>query len=185
MTISLDQAPLWEWTKSVPTLAEDPVSGLDPNAITVSEIVDIDAPARIVWQILTDMPRYNEWNPFCIRAISTLEMGAAVEMTLWSYAVPGTLVPNLEYVCAKDEEQMLSWELPHSDFWPYPARRDQVIEKTGDNSCRYISTDAFLGANGIHVFNFAGPWVKRAFDDSARALKARAEMMYRAEQEKA
>ncbi|OZA66879.1 MAG: polyketide cyclase, partial [Sphingomonadales bacterium 39-62-4] len=36
--------------------------------------------------------------------------------------------------------------------------------------------------NGIHVFRFAGPWVKRAFDDSARALKARAEELYAQEQ---
>jgi hypothetical protein len=31
------------------------------------------------------------------------------------------------------------------------------------------------------VFRFAGPWVKRAFDDSGRALKARAEELYAAE----
>jgi hypothetical protein len=31
------------------------------------------------------------------------------------------------------------------------------------------------------VFRFAGPWVKRGFDDTARALKARAEALYAAE----
>jgi len=172
---------LLDWMNSHPTLADDPVSGFDPEAVTVSETVAIDAPARIVWAILTDMPRYNEWNPFCVRAESTLDMGAAVHMKLVSYAAPGSLVPNCEYICAFDPERMISWELPHSDFWPYPARRDQVIEATGPESCRYVSTDAFLGANGIHVYRFAGPWVKRAFDDSGRALKARAEELYAAE----
>ncbi len=169
---------LLEWMKTHPTLADDPVSGLDPDAITVSETVEIATPARVVWQVLTDMPRYNEWNPFCVKAESTLEMGAAVNMKLMNYAVPGSIVPNCEYICANDPERLLSWEMVHSDFWPYPARRDQVIEATGPESCRYFSTDAFLGANGIHVFRFAGPWVKRAFDDSARALKARAEELY-------
>lgn len=173
---------LLDWMKSHPTLADDPVSGFDPDAVTVSETVEIAAPARVVWAVLTDMPRYNEWNPFCVRASSTLEMGAAVDMTLVNYAVPGTLVPNCEYICAFEPERMISWEMVHSDLWPYPARRDQVIEPTGDASCRYFSTDAFLGANGIHVFRFAGPWVKRAFDDSARALKGRAEMLYAQEQ---
>jgi hypothetical protein len=129
------------------------------------------------------MDRYNEWNPFCVRAVSDLEMGAPVEMTLVNYAARGSLVPNLEYICALEPEHMLSWEMKHSDAWPYPARRDQVIEKTGENSCRYFSTDAFLGRNGIHVFNFAGPWVKCAFDDSAGALKARSEILYAAEKE--
>ena len=172
---------LLDWMKHHPTLAADPVAGLDPHAITISQTVDIAAPARVVWQVLTDLPRYNAWNPFCVRAQSTLELGAAVDMTLVNYAVPGSLVPYCEYVCAVEPERLIAWELPHSEAWPYPARRDQVIEPTGAASCRYFSTDAFLGANGIHVFRFAGPWVKRAFDDTAVALKARAEALYAAE----
>jgi hypothetical protein len=168
-----------DWMKNAPRLADDPQHGFDPDAVTVSETVDIAAPARLVWDILVDLPRYSEWNPFCVRAESTLEPGAAVSMTLVNYAVPGTLVPNCEYICAFEPEHMLSWELPHHDAWPYPARRDQIIEATGPESCRYHSTDAFLGRNGIHVFRFAGPWVKRAFDDTARALKARAEAFHR------
>ena len=171
---------LLDWMKNAPTLADDPIAGFDPEAVTESITVDIDAPARVVWDILTDMPRYNEWNPFCVRAISTLEMGAAVEMTLVNYASPGSLVPNLEYICAFEPERMISWEMKYTDAWPYPARRAQVIEAPGPNSCRYFSTDAFLGNNGIHVFRFAGPWVKRGFDDSARALKARAEAFFAA-----
>ena len=172
---------LLDWMTHHPSLAQDPVEGLNPDAITVSETVDIAAPARVVWQVLTDMPRYNEWNPFCVKAESTLEMGAAVNMKLMNYAVPGSIVPNCEFICALEPERLISWALPHSDAWPYPARRDQVIEPTGADSCRYFSTDAFLGANGIHVFRFAGPWVKRAFDDSGRALKARAEELYATE----
>ncbi|WP_082430961.1 SRPBCC domain-containing protein [Novosphingobium sp. KN65.2] len=172
-----------DWMKNAPKLNDDPVSGFDPDAVTVGDTVEIDAPARIVWDILTDLARYAEWNPFCVRAVSTLEMGAAVEMTLVNYAAPGSLVPNCEYICAFEPERLLSWEMIHSDAWPYPARRDQIIEATGDNTCRYHSTDAFLGNNGIHVYRFAGPWVKRAFDDSARALKARAEAMFTALEE--
>lgn len=171
---------LLEWMKSAPTIETDPDAGFDPDAVTVSETVDIAAPARVVWDILCDMPHYAEWNPFCVRAVSTLEMGAPVHMTLMNYAVPGTLVPNCEYICAFEPERMISWEMPYTEAWPYPARRDQVIEATGPESCRYFSTDAFLGTNGIHVHRFAGPWVKRAFDDSARALKARAEAMHAA-----
>ena len=160
------------------SLAEDPIHGFDPDAVVVSETVDIAAPANIVWTILTDLPRYNEWNPFCMRAVSTLDIGAPVDMMLLNYVEPGRLVPNREYVCAFEPGKRLSWELPHVDEWPYPARRDQIIETTGLQSCRYHSTDAFFGINGIHVMRFAGPWVKRGFDDTARALKARAEAMH-------
>ena len=164
-----------EWMQHAQSHIEDPVTGFDPDAVTVSLKVEIAAPAAVVWEILCDMPRYNEWNPFCIRAESDLQLGAPVHMTLVNYAVPGTLAPNCEYICALEPERLISWEMHHSAAWPYPARRDQVIEATGPESCSYFSTDAFLGANGIHVFRFAGPWIKRAFDDSAMALKARAE----------
>lgn len=151
----------------------------NPDAVVTSERVEIAAPAALVWEILVDLPRYGEWNPFCIAAESTLEMGAPVHMTLKSYTEPDATFPNCEYVCAFEPEQLLSWALPHNDAWPYPARRDQIIEPLGDAACTYHSTDAFLGPNGIHVMRFAGPWVKRAFDDTAHALKARAEAMHR------
>lgn len=152
---------------------------VDPEAIVRSERIEIAAPAAIVWEILTDLPRYGEWNPFCIACESTLEMGAPVHMTLKSYIEPDVTFPNCEYVCAFETERLLSWELPYDDTWPYPARRDQMIEPLGAETCAYHSTDAFLGDNGIHVMRFAGPWVKRAFDDTALALKARAEAMHR------
>ena len=170
-----------DWMKAAKTVAQDPDMGFNPDAVTRSETVTIHAPASLVWTIVTDLPRYNEWNPWGIRAVSTLELGAPIEMTLISYATAGgPTVPNLEYICAFEPERLLSWEFPNLDYWPYPARRDQVIEATGADSCTYYSTDAFLGSNGIHVFRFAGPWVKRAFDDTAIALKARAEAMYAA-----
>ena len=170
-----------DWMRKAKTVKQDPKEGFDAGAVTVSDLINIAAPARIVWGILTDMPRYSEWNPFCIRAVSTLAMGAPVEMTLANYLAPGTLMPNVEYICAFESERLLSWELKYNPAFPYPARRDQMIEPTGPDSCTYLSTDAFLGEHGVHVFLFAGPWVQRAFNDTARALKARAEAMFAAE----
>lgn len=158
--------------------AFDPKTGYDPNNVVRSITVEIDAPASVVWEVLTDLPNYNEWNPFCVRAESTLEIGAPIRMKLVNYPNPGNLQPNVEFVCAFEPERLLSWEAPWVAEWPYAARRDQVIEALGPERCSYYSTDAFLGENGVHVMRFAGPWVKRGFDDTARALKARAEAIY-------
>lgn len=169
---------------SAETLAaqrHDPFALYDADILIASDPIEIDAPAMLVWDILTDLPRYGEWNPFCVWAQSTLEMGAPVHMRLVNYANPGTLAPNCEYICGFEPGRLLSWEALDLEVWPYPARRDQMIEPLGPDRCRYQSTDAFTGPNGIHVMRFCGPWVTRAFNDTAKALKVRAEAMHRGE----
>ncbi|MGB0908609.1 MAG: SRPBCC domain-containing protein [Maricaulaceae bacterium] len=156
-----------------------PETAFNPDALVVSETVEINAPASLVWEILIDMENYGNWNPFCVECSSTLEMGAPVNMKLKNYIIEGEFFENCEFVCANEKEKLLSWELPHYDEWPYPARRDQILEATGPESCKYHSTDAFLGPNGIHVMRFAGPWVKIAFDETAHALKTHAEKLYK------
>jgi hypothetical protein len=153
-------------------------TGFDPANVVSSDVVTIEAPASLVWEILVDLERYGEWNPFCVKADSTLEMGAPVNMSLVNYPNPGALLVNCEHICAFEPERRLAWEARWHEAWPYAARRDQIIEPTSADHCRYWSTDAFLGENGVHVMRFCGPWVKRAFDDTARALKARAEAFY-------
>ena len=151
----------------------------DPATTVRSNTVEIEAPASVVWGVLTDLPRYGEWNPFCIAAESTLELGAPMKMLLNSYTSPGQTYSNTEYVCANVAERMLSWELKHTEAMPYPARRDQVIEALESERCRYYSTDAFFGDNARHVMFFCADWIKRAFDDTAVALKARAETLHK------
>ncbi len=158
--------------------SNDPRCAYDPDAVVTSERVEIATPAGVVWDVLTDLPAYGEWNPFCVAAESSLQMNAPVRMRLKSYIEPGVYFDNCEFVCALEPPRLLAWQLPHDDAWPYPARRDQIVEPLGEERCAYHSTDAFLGPNGIHVYRFAGPWVKRAFDDTAFALKRRAESLY-------
>ena len=159
--------------------SDDPKTAFNADAVVKSIRIDINAPASFVWKILIDLPSYGEWNPFCVECTSTLEMGAPVNMKLKNYIVDGEFFENCEYICALEPEKQISWALPHYDEWPYPARRDQFIEATSNTTCRYWSDDAFLGPNGIHVMRFAGPWVKIAFDETAHALKTRAETLYR------
>jgi uncharacterized protein YndB with AHSA1/START domain len=158
--------------------AGDRIPTYDPATTVRSETVTIEAPASLVWEVLTDLPRYGEWNPFCFAAESSLEVGAPVRMQLNSYTMPGETYANVEYVCAKMPERLLAWELPDTPQMPYPARRDQVIEAQGPERCTYYSTDAFFGPNAVHVMFFCAAWIKRGFDDTARALKARAEALH-------
>jgi hypothetical protein len=156
---------------------EEDKLAFDPDAVVVSQSVIIDASAEKVWKVLVDFGRYGEWNPFCVAAEGTIALGEPLKMTLKNYLEPGGFFDNTEFFCAIDAPHLISWEAPWVEEWPYPARRDQIIEPLSTDQCRYHSTDAFLGPHGIHVMRFAGPWVKRAFDDTAFALKAYVEAM--------
>ena len=158
-------------------MQEEDKLAFDPDAVVVSQTVVINASAEKVWEVLIDFRRYGEWNPFCVAAEGTLALGEPLKMTLKNYLEPGGFFDNTEFFCAIDAPTLISWEAPWVDEWPYPARRDQIIEPLSTDQCRYHSTDAFLGPHGIHVMRFAGPWVKRAFDDTAFALKAYVEAM--------
>ena len=153
-------------------MSEDLRLAFDPEAVVCSERVAIAALVEKVWEVLVDFERYHQWNPFCVEASGKLAVGEPLTMKLKNYLVPGEYFDNVETICEIDAPHRIAWSAPWIDAWPYPARRDQFIEAGEQDRCIYYSTDAFLGPHGIHVMRFAGPWVKRAFDDTAYALKA-------------
>ena len=123
------------------------------NLVTSIE-VDIDAPASLVWEVLTDLERYPQWNPFCPRIESTLKLGDPVHMHI---SVPGTseTQPVSETLVACKPQRLL-----------------------GSDRCRYVTTDIFLGVNADEIMRNHGGWVKAGFDAMALALKARAEALH-------
>ncbi|MCF8568764.1 SRPBCC domain-containing protein [Gordonia sp. HY002] len=152
----------------------------DPATLVRSITVDIEAPASVVWDVLVDLDEYPKWNPFCIAVKSTLEIGAPFEMTLTDYSRGEGTFFYTEYVCAVVPEKLLSWELLPTAESQDAARRDQVIEAVSETACRYYSTDAFLGSQAHTIMAESGEWVKRGFDDTAIALKERAEAVHSA-----
>lgn len=163
----------------------DTKAGYNPDHVARSIRVEIDAPASVVWDILVDLPRYDEWNPFCVHCESTLEMGAPVKMTMAMPWDPSDRPVITEYLCAFEPEKLLSWKMDWSEEWPYAGRRDQVIETLGPNRCAYYSTDAFLGDSAIHIMRFGCAWISAGFTATAKALKIRAEQIYASQRGKA
>ncbi|HLV65076.1 MAG TPA: SRPBCC domain-containing protein [Polyangiaceae bacterium] len=44
--------------------------------------IEIEAPARAVWKVLTDFPRYGEWNPFIVAIHGELAPGARLSVRI-------------------------------------------------------------------------------------------------------
>lgn len=139
--------------------------------------VEIDAPASVVWEVLTDLDRYEEWNSFCFSIRCGMRINDPVEMLV---RLPGTdaVVPVNEYLVACEPEQLLSWEQRPVPENKDAARRDQYVEAIDTGRSTYFTTDQFLGVNADTIMAEHGAWVKEAFDQVARDLKQRAEALY-------
>jgi hypothetical protein len=48
---------------------------------TIETFTDIDAPPEAVWEVITDFPRYSEWNPFITALRGEPELGARLRAT--------------------------------------------------------------------------------------------------------
>jgi uncharacterized protein YndB with AHSA1/START domain len=138
--------------------------------------VEIDAPASLVWEVLTDFERYALWNSFCPGLKTTGKLGDLVHMQV---RIPGTdqVIPVNEYLVAYEPERLLSWEQRPTDENKDAARRDQYIEAVGPDRSRYFTTDLFIGLNAETIMREHGAWVKAGFDQVARDVKARAEAL--------
>lgn len=146
--------------------------------IVTSIKVTINAPASVVWEVLTDLPRYHEWNTFCPRATSTFKLGDPIEMYIPLPDQPGKELHQVEYVVAFEPNQLLSWELPATSDNKDCARRDQYVETLGPEESSYYSTDIFLGLNQDKIMETFGAWVKSSFDIVALGVKKQAEKLH-------
>jgi uncharacterized protein YndB with AHSA1/START domain len=146
------------------------------NLVT-SVKVEIEAPASLVWEVLTDFERYSEWNTFCPGLKTSGKLGDLVYMQV---RIPGTgqVIPVNEYLVAYEPERLLSWEQRPTEENKDAARRDQYIDSLGPGRCSYFTTDLFLGLNADKIMKEHGGWVKQGFDQVALDLKQRAEALY-------
>lgn len=137
--------------------------------------VTIKAPAEVVWQILTDLPKYPEWNPFSVKAKSSLIIGEAVNL----YIARGTSGKTMkqEFVLEVfDAPNKIAWRLPkmgHKIL--FNAYREQTITAIDEGTCTYTTSDTFAGLIAGKIYKAQGHWVKENFLKMADALKVRAE----------
>ena len=144
-----------------------------------SVTVDIAAPQAVVWEVLLDYARYPEWNPYTVRVDSTCRLGDPVDLHLPDPSRPGELMHQREWVCLVDAPRQFAYEMLPTPELDVHARRDQYVEAVSETTSRYWTTDVFTGPLAALVVEHSGDWVQAGFDAVARALKARAEALWR------
>ena len=137
-----------------------------------SDTVEIDAPIELVWDVLTDVAKYGEWNPFTQCEGADLRVGAPIhlDVTLGLYRRKQT-----EWISAVEPPNLLSWSMQIGAPFLLDSLREQRLTALGETRCTYCSTDALNGLlTSLVVLSFASI-VRRGFNDVGVALKRRSE----------
>ena len=140
-----------------------------------SDKVLINAPIDVVWNILVDFEGYSKWNPFCPQIINkALAVGEEVDMQI---DLGNGLQQQVEVLERIEQPSQLAWgmRMVLDGEEQLKALRTQCLSAIDENSCEYISEDAFSGTLAKQVTEAMGPAIEKGFNLCAYGLKAYAE----------
>jgi hypothetical protein len=140
----------------------------------VGATAEIDAPIAIVWDVLSDLSRYSEWNPLSPRAqTEALEAGNSIELEV--------LMPKrkprveTEWINLVEPGRTICWGMTLLHPVLLVGNRWQELTPLGENRTRYSTVDRFSGLLVPLVIALYGTPMRLGFEATALALKARAE----------
>ncbi len=140
--------------------------------------LDIEAPISLVWEVVTDLPRYGEWNPFVVRAVSSLAVGDPIAMHV--RVLPFFAQPQRETILDLAPQTRVCWGVPGHAGSPIRSRRCQEMHADGDARTRYVSDFALAGWLAPVVMTILGGRLRAGFEAMTNAVKERAELLQRA-----
>ena len=134
--------------------------------------IEIQASPEKVWQILTDLDNWPDWNPFIHHAIGKAQLGEKVNITFKSGSKDMVLHCTVTKV---EPNRELRWKYHVMMPFLFQGEHSMIIELLGENRVRFVDREIFNGlliplqAKDIDINS------KRGFEAMDQALKARVE----------
>jgi len=134
--------------------------------------IEIDAPAGVVWNILTDFDNFPNWNPFIKEISGKQEEGAQIEAFIKPPNSNG--MKFKPKILAYKPEEELRWL---GSLWIpklFDGEHSLIIEKISENKVLFIQKEKF---SGLFIPFFSGLLkdTKSGFEMMNLALKKEAE----------
>ena len=134
--------------------------------------IEIQASPERVWQILTDLAKYPEWNPSIHHAIGKAEVNEKVDIDFQ----PDSKGLKLHCTVVKAEpNRELCWKYHVILPGLFRGEHSFIIEPTGTNQVHFIDREVFDGLLVPLQAKAIDTDSRRGFEEMDRALKARAE----------
>ncbi|MEU0542682.1 SRPBCC domain-containing protein [Nocardia sp. NPDC005978] len=143
-------------------------------AFVIDNSVDIDAPAELVWQVLTDVDNYGEWNPFVPECTTTLEPGTPIDMKVRLVGPPRN---QREYIFSNTPGKEFSYKMKPAPLGLLSSHRQHILTPLGDGRTRYESHFELQGPLSPVVGGLLGNALRKGFGGMTAGVKLRAESL--------
>jgi hypothetical protein len=144
-------------------------------SFVLDDQVDVDASPDLVWEVLTDLPRYGEWNPFVVECQSTLEPGDPIEMKVQIFKAFAQ--PQRETIFEHEPGKRICYGLAPQPLGSIASHRCHVVEALPDGRARYVSQFRLDGWLAPLTQGLLGARLARGFSNMTEAVSQRAELL--------
>ena len=133
----------------------------------------IEAPASVVWEVVSDLDAYPDWNPFLTSVTGKLSEGERLEVFIKPPRARGTYI-NPTVVLA-EENTGFSWR----SSMLFPGLCDQehyfIIDEIDAERCRFVQGQEVTGIFSIPILWLIAGATRRGIERMNEALKLRCE----------
>lgn len=143
-------------------------------SLIIEHVLDIDAPPAVVWEVLTDLARYREWNPFVIDCRSTLVPGEPIDLLVKLRAKPQN---QREWMIENVAGNRFAYRMKPFPLGALSSRRSHELEDLRDGRTRYRSHMRLSGWLMPLVRALLGNNLERGFSEMSAAVRARSEQL--------
>ena len=105
-------------------------------AFIIDYELEINAPLDTVWEVITDVGRYKEWNKFTVDCRSTLKPGDPIVMKVMLFSKPQ---PQTETIFTHVPKQSLSYGLDGGALKAIVSNRIHTVKALGPDRTYYSS----------------------------------------------
>jgi hypothetical protein len=142
-------------------------------AVKVDTEILVDAPAERVWEVLSDLGSYSDWNPMIRLASGELQTGSRIAL---HFAPEGQKAhdynPKLMVV---EPGRELRWLGNPRVPGFIDSQHYFILSPRGENSTHVLHGTVFYGLAVPFFRSRVETWVRKPFEDMNSALKERAE----------
>lgn len=140
--------------------------------VKVEHRVGVQTPPHVIWEIISDLDRWKDWNPLYTSAEGKLGFGAPLTLTL---ALPGRKPQVIHPIVESwTPDELIHWRLKMLNGLVTSVRYIE-IEKLTETGCIFSNGEIFDGFLGRRLPKGMRRNIRAGFEAMGEAVKTRAE----------